>query len=42
MPGTVPAQALDQGVDRWHLSLTHDHDVAVAYVIAESLRGEHL
>ena len=41
MHGTVAAQALEQGVDRWHLSLTHDHDVAVAYVVAESLRGEH-
>lgn len=41
MHGTVAAQALEQGVDRWHLSLTHDYDVAVAYVIAESLRGEH-
>ena len=41
MHGTVAAQALEQGVDRWHLSLTHDHDVAMAYVVAESLRGEH-
>jgi len=39
--GTVAAQALEQGVDRWHVSLTHDHDVALAYVVAESLRGEH-
>lgn len=34
--GTVAAQALEQGIDRWHLSLTHDGDVAVAYVVAES------
>jgi len=32
---TVAAQAAEQGVGRWHLSLTHDGDVAIAYVIAE-------
>jgi holo-[acyl-carrier protein] synthase len=39
MSGTVAAQARDQGVERWHLSLTHDSDVAVAYVVAERLVG---
>ena len=36
LSGTVAAQAAAQGIDRWHLSLTHDGDVAVAYVVAES------
>jgi len=36
LSGTVAAQAAEQGIDRWHLSLTHDGDIAVAYVIAES------
>jgi holo-[acyl-carrier protein] synthase len=34
--GTVADAASAQGIDRWHLSLSHDGDVAVAYVIAES------
>jgi holo-[acyl-carrier protein] synthase len=34
--GTVAAQAEEQGIGRWHLSLSHDGDLAVAYVIAES------
>jgi len=34
--GTVRAQAEAQGIVRWHLSLTHDGDVAIAYVVAES------
>ncbi len=34
--GTVQAAAETQGIDRWHLSLSHDGDVAVAYVIAEA------
>jgi holo-[acyl-carrier protein] synthase len=33
---TVSAQATELGVARWHVSLTHDGDVAIAYVIAES------
>lgn len=33
--GSVERQALEQGIERWHLSLTHDGDVAIAYVIAE-------
>ena len=33
--GTVAAAAEAQGVGRWHLSLSHDGDLAVAYVVAE-------
>ena len=36
LSGTVEAAAKEQGIDRWHLSLSHDGDVAVAYVVAES------
>jgi holo-[acyl-carrier protein] synthase len=36
LSGTVAAAAQAQGIDRWHLSLSHDGDLAVAYVIAES------
>lgn len=34
--GSVAAAAQEQGIDRWHLSLSHDGDVAIAYVVAES------
>ena len=34
--GTVAAAATAQGIGRWHLSLSHDGDLAVAYVVAES------
>jgi holo-[acyl-carrier protein] synthase len=37
--GSVEAQAREQGIDRWHLSLSHDGDLAVAYVVAESTGG---
>lgn len=33
---TVKNQAEAQGVTSWHLSLSHDGDLAVAYVIAEA------
>lgn len=33
--GKVAEVAYDLGVKRWHLSLSHDAGVAVAYVIAE-------
>ena len=33
---TVTAQARELGIERWHVSLTHDGDIAVAYVIAET------
>lgn len=34
--GSVEQAAQAQGIARWHLSLSHDGDVAVAYVVAES------
>ncbi len=34
--GTVKSVADDLGVTHWHVSLSHDGPVAVAYVIAES------
>ena len=34
--GSVAAAALDRGIDRWHISLSHDAGVATAMVIAES------
>ncbi len=36
MTWTVAAAAADLGAAAWHLSLTHDGGVAVAYVVAES------
>lgn len=33
--GTVAAVAEARGVSRWHLSLSHDGDVATAMVVAE-------
>ncbi len=36
LSGSVAVEAAGQGIDRWHLSLTHDGDVAIAYVIAEA------
>jgi holo-[acyl-carrier protein] synthase len=33
---TVLGQAHAQGITSWHLSLSHDGDLAVAYVIAEA------
>ena len=33
---SVSAQAQELGIERWHVSLTHDGDVAIAYVIAEA------
>jgi holo-[acyl-carrier protein] synthase len=36
LTGTVAAAATAQGIERWHLSLSHDGDLAVAYVIAEA------
>ena len=34
--GTVASAATAQGIERWHLSLSHEGDLAVAYVVAES------
>ena len=33
--GTVGAAAVDRGVRRWHLSLSHDGGIASAMVVAE-------
>jgi holo-[acyl-carrier protein] synthase len=33
--GTVAAVALERGVNRWHLSLSHDGGIASAMVVAE-------
>jgi len=35
LTGTVEAQARALGITHWHLSLSHDGDVAAAYVVAE-------
>ena len=37
--GTVEARALAPGVKSWHISLSHDAGVAIAYVIAEGGTG---
>lgn len=34
--GTVATAALDKGIDRWHVSISHDAGVAVAMVVAEA------
>ena len=34
--GRAAEYAMQRGVDRWHLSLTHTSASAMAYVIAES------
>ncbi|HZK04385.1 MAG TPA: holo-ACP synthase [Actinomycetaceae bacterium] len=34
--GAVAAAAAARGIDRWHLTLSHDGGMAVAFVIAES------
>jgi holo-[acyl-carrier protein] synthase len=34
--GTVAAVAAERGINRWHLSLSHDGGIASAMVIAES------
>lgn len=34
--GTVERVAADRGVRRWHLSISHDGDIATAMVVAES------
>src|SRR5262245_48082754 len=37
--GTVAAAASERGIDRWHLSLSHDGGIASAMVVAESDGG---
>jgi holo-[acyl-carrier protein] synthase len=34
--GTVADAALDKGIERWHLSISHDAGIATAMVVAES------
>jgi holo-[acyl-carrier protein] synthase len=38
--GTVAEAAVGQGVDRWHLSLSHDGGIASAMVVAEGSERE--
>jgi holo-[acyl-carrier protein] synthase len=35
MTGTVKAEADARGVTHWHVSISHDGPIAIAYVIAE-------
>lgn len=34
--GTVAREAAAQGIEHWHLTMSHDGGIAMAYVIAES------
>ncbi len=38
--GTVAAVAAERGINRWHLSLSHDGGIASAMVIAEHADGQ--
>lgn len=40
--GTIQDTAEHLGINRWHVSITHDGGVAVAHVIAERLSAEEL
>jgi len=40
--GTVAAAAKARGVNRWHVSLSHDGGIATAIVMAESTVGRDL
>ncbi len=40
--GTIQETAARLGINRWHVSITHDGGVAVASVIAERLTDEEL
>lgn len=40
--GTVAQRAADLGINRWHLTLTHDDPVAIASVTAEHLSDAEL
>ena len=35
LSGTVAVEAKRQGITNWHLSLSHDGNIATAFVIAE-------
>lgn len=39
---TVAAEAAKQGIDRWHVSLSHDGGMAMAYVVAEGFSVDSL
>jgi holo-[acyl-carrier protein] synthase len=38
--GTVARAATERGIDRWHLSLSHDGGIASAMVVAEQADAE--
>ncbi|GGH60345.1 holo-ACP synthase [Rothia aerolata] len=40
--GTVAEAAARLGINRWHLTMTHDDPVAIASVVAEHLSDEEL
>lgn len=40
--GTVAQRARELGINRWHLSISHDEPVATASVIAEHLNEDEL
>ncbi|MDO4898088.1 MAG: holo-ACP synthase [Rothia sp. (in: high G+C Gram-positive bacteria)] len=40
--GTVAQRAAELGINRWHLTLTHDDPVAIASVTAEHLTDDQL
>ncbi|MBM7051189.1 MULTISPECIES: holo-ACP synthase [unclassified Rothia (in: high G+C Gram-positive bacteria)] len=40
--GTVAQAAASLGINRWHLTMTHDDPVAIASVVAEHLSQEEL
>ncbi|MGV3103619.1 holo-ACP synthase [Rothia sp. 32237D007AR] len=42
MQGTVAARATALGINRWHLTMSHDEPVATATVVAEHLNEEDL
>ena len=37
LSGTTLEKAMSMGINKWHLSLSHEKEIAVAFVIAESL-----
>jgi holo-[acyl-carrier protein] synthase len=38
--GTVAAAATERGINRWHLSLSHDGGIASAMIVAEQWSGD--
>lgn len=39
LSGGAQRASTERGIGRWHLSLSHDGGVAIAFVVAESARG---